>query len=130
MKDRIRRESGLSASVGMAPNKFLAKLASDLHKPDGLTIIRHEDIDTLLPPMAVTKIWGIGPAMEARLKGVGITTIGDLRHIPLEALHGLIGDEAEHYQRLAHGLDDRPVTVDREAKSIGHGWNPGSDLQS
>ena len=128
MKDRIRREIGLTASVGVAPNKFLAKLASDLHKPDGLTIIRPEDIDTLLPPMAVTKIWGIGPAMEARLKGVGITTIADLRHIPLEVLRGLIGDEAEHYQRLAHGLDDRPVTVDREAKSIGQEQTFGVDV--
>jgi DNA polymerase IV len=119
MKERVKREVRLTASVGVAPNKFLAKLASDLHKPDGLMIIRPEDIDTLLPPMAVTKIWGIGPATAARLKLLGITTIGDLRRFPLEVLRGQIGEEAEHYQRLAHGLDDRPVATDGDAKSIG-----------
>jgi len=107
MKDRIKKEIGLTASVGVAPNKFLAKLGSDLHKPDGLTVIRPEDVDVLLPPMPVTKIWGIGPAMAARLKLLGINTIGDLRKFPLTVLRQQIGDDAEHYQRLAHGLDDR-----------------------
>jgi DNA polymerase IV len=119
MKARIQKEVGITASVGVAPNKFLAKLASDMNKPDGLTIIRPEDIDTLLPPMPVTKIWGIGPAMAARLKLLGINTIGDLRRFPLEVLQTHLGDEAAHYQRLAHGLDDRSVMPEREAKSLG-----------
>jgi DNA polymerase IV len=130
MKERIQREVGLTASVGVAPNKFLAKLGSDLNKPDGLTVIRPEDVDTLLPPMPATKIWGIGPAMAARLKLLSITTIGDLRRLPLEVLRGQIGDEAEHYQRLARGIDDRPVSVDEEAKSIGQEQTFDVDLGS
>jgi DNA polymerase IV len=130
MKARIQKEVGLTASVGVAPNKFLAKLASDLNKPDGLTVIRPEDVDTLLPPMPVTKIWGIGPAMAARLKLLSITTIGDLRRFPLEVLRKQIGDEAEHYQRLAHGIDDRPISVDEEAKSIGQEQTFDADLGS
>jgi len=128
MKQRIREEIGLTASVGVATNKFLAKLASDLHKPDGLTIIRPEDIDTILPPMPVTKIWGIGPAMANRLKLLGITTIGDLRRFPLAVLRTQIGEDAAHYQRLAHGLDDRPVTPDQEAKSIGQEQTFAADV--
>jgi DNA polymerase IV len=119
LKERIRQEIGLTASVGVAPNKFLAKLASDLHKPDGLTVIRPEDLDTVLPPLPVTRIWGIGPVMAARLQLLGIHTIGHLRRFPLDVLKGQVGDEAEHYHRLAHGLDDRPVAVDEDAKSIG-----------
>jgi DNA polymerase IV len=119
LKERIRQEIGLTASVGVAPNKFLAKLASDLQKPDGLTVIKPEDINTVLPPLPVSRIWGIGPVMAARLQLLGIHTIGDLRRFPLDVLKGRVGDEAEHYHRLAHGLDDRPVAVDEDAKSIG-----------
>lgn len=120
LKRRIREQLHLTASVGIAPNKFLAKLASDLEKPDGLTMIGPREIDTLLPALPITKIWGVGPATEARFAAMGIRTIGDLRRWPLERLHKSLGDEAEHFLRLAHGLDDRPVTPDREAKSIGH----------
>jgi len=119
MKARIKEELSLTASVGIAPNKFLAKLASDLKKPDGLVVIRPEDIDVLLPPMPVTKIWGIGPAMSSRLRMLGISTIGQLRQFPLEVLQQQIGDEAEHYLNLAHGRDDRAVVPDQQAKSIG-----------
>jgi DNA polymerase IV len=119
LKDRVKIETGLTASVGVAANKFLAKLASDLQKPDGLVVIRAQDAQWLLAPMAVTKIWGIGPAMASRLKLLGISTIGDLQRFPLDVLQQQIGDEAEHFMRLAHGLDDRPVTADQDAKSIG-----------
>lgn len=128
MKARIKAEIGLTASVGVAPNKFLAKLGSDLHKPDGLTIIRPEDVDTLLPPMPIMKIWGVGPAMAARLKALGINTIGDLRSFPLDVLRGQIGDVAEHYHRLAYGLDDRAVATEREVKSIGQEQTFNVDL--
>ena len=128
MKARIKAEIGLTASVGVAPNKFLAKLGSDLHKPDGLTIIKPEDVDALLPPMPVMKIWGIGPAMAARLKTLGIHTIGDLRSFPLDVLRGQIGDVAEHYHQLAYGLDNRTVATDRELKSIGQEQTFNVDL--
>lgn len=120
LKQRIRETTALTASVGVAPNKFLSKLASDMQKPDGLVVIRAEDVDTILPPLPVTKIWGIGPAMAARLKILGITTIAELRRFPPEVLREQIGEEADHYLRLAHGLDDRPVQTDQGAKSVGH----------
>ncbi|HLL88563.1 MAG TPA: DNA polymerase IV [Tepidisphaeraceae bacterium] len=125
----VRRETKLTCSVGVAPNKFLAKLASDLDKPDGLTIVRPEFVDSLLPPLAVTKIYGVGPSTARRLAGLGIKTIGDLRTIALPVLERRVGtDEAAHYRRLAFGIDDRPVEPDREAKSIGQEQTFGTDL--
>src|SRR3954453_3882542 len=82
LKQRIKTELSLTASIGVAPNKFLAKLASDLQKPDGLVVVRPEDIEALLPPLPVTKLWGIGPATARRLNRFGIETIGDLRRHP------------------------------------------------
>ena len=120
LKDRVRAELHLTASAGVAANKFLAKLASDLNKPDGLTIIRPEDVENVLPPLPVTRLWGIGKVTAARLATFGIITVGDLLGRPLEQLTKHLGSEAEWYVKLARGLDDRPVTPDREAKSIGH----------
>ena len=120
IKDRIRAELSLTASVGLAPNKFLAKLASDMNKPDGLTVIRPEDIDTLLPTLPVTRIWGVGKVTAERMRTYGIRTIGDLRRKDFAWLQKFFGSDADHYHRLARGLDDRPVVPDSEAKSIGH----------
>ena len=120
LRDRIRADLQLTASVGLAPNKYLAKLASDMNKPDGLKIIRPEDIDSILPPLPITRLWGIGKATAARLQPLGIKTIGDLRQKPLDWLKRHFGSEAERYFNLARGIDDRPVCPDREAKSIGH----------
>jgi DNA polymerase-4 len=120
LRGRIRSDLNLTASVGLAPNKYLAKLGSDMHKPDGLTIIGPEDIDRILPPLPVTKIWGIGKATAAHLEEFGIRTIGDVRHKSLDWLQQHFGAEAERYYSLARGIDDRPVVPDREAKSISH----------
>lgn len=120
IKQRIRDELQLTASVGLAPNKFLAKLASDMDKPDGLTIIRADDIDRVLPPLPIERIWGIGPVTAAGLKDVGVHTIGDLRARPIEWLQARFGKDAERYWNLCRGIDHRPVVADREAKSIGH----------
>jgi nucleotidyltransferase/DNA polymerase involved in DNA repair len=128
IKRRIFDELKITASVGVAPNKFLAKLASDLEKPDGLTVITAADVDRVLPPLPVTKIWGIGPKTAARLQSLAINTIGDVRRIPLDVLARRFGSEGERYHRLAHGLDDRPVVPDSEAKSIGHEQTFGTDL--
>ena len=128
IKDSIRRETGLTASVGVAPNKFLAKLASDLEKPDGLTVIRPEDIDRVLPPLAIGKMWGIGPKTAAKLASLNIKTIGDLRRMSMEWLTDRFGSDAEHYRKLALGEDDRPVTPDRQAKSIGQEETFGVDV--
>ncbi|MGE5610293.1 MAG: DNA polymerase IV [Bacillota bacterium] len=118
IKARIHAETGLTASVGVAPNKFLAKLASDLSKPDGLLVINPDDIDRVLPPLPVTRIWGIGPKTAARLESLGIRTIGQLRRLPPDWFTRHFGADGEHFQRLAFGLDDRIVIPDREAKSI------------
>jgi DNA polymerase-4 len=120
IKDRIRSELGLTGSIGLAPNKYLAKLASDMNKPDGLTVIRAEDVDQILPPLPVTKIWGVGKATEERMRTYGIRTIGDLRRKSEAWLREFFGSEADRYYRLSRGLDDRPVVGDSDAKSIGH----------
>ncbi len=128
IKDRIRAETKLTGSVGVAPNKFLAKLASDMDKPDGLTVIRPEDVDRVLPPLPIGKIWGIGPKTAERLEGIGVRTIGDLRKLDPDVLARRLGTDADHYLRLAHGLDDREVTGDADAKSIGHEQTFGENL--
>ncbi len=120
IKERIRSELKLTASVGLAPNKFLAKLASDMNKPDGHTVIREQDVDRILPPLPVTKIWGVGKATADRMRTYGIRTIGDLRQKPEAWLRQFFGSEADRYWRLSRGLDDRPVVTDENAKSIGH----------
>jgi DNA polymerase-4 len=128
LKDRIRKATQLTASVGVAPNKFLAKLASDLEKPDGLTVIDADNIDRVLPPLPVSKLWGVGPKTAQRLEGMAIHTFGDIRKLSPERLQRLCGVDGEHYFRLAHGLDDREVTPDGQAKSIGHEETFGENL--
>ena len=120
IKGRIRAELQLTASVGLAPNKYLAKLASDMNKPDGLTVIGPEDVERILPPLPVTKIWGVGKATDERMRTYGIRTIGDLRTKSEPWLREFFGSEAGRYYQLARGLDDRPVVPDSDAKSIGH----------
>lgn len=129
IKQQVRSATGLTASVGLAGNKFLAKLASDLQKPDGLCVIRPEEAEAKLAPLSVARLWGVGPKTAARLAGIGVKTIGDLRKLPPGTLVARVGqDEAEHYLRLSAGLDDRPVVPDREAKSIGQEQTFGVDV--
>ena len=119
---------GLTASVGVAPNKFLAKLASDLDKPDGLTVIRRADVDRVLPPLPVGSIWGVGPRTAERLAGFGVRTIGDLRAMPPEFFDRRLGTVGRRVRDLCFGLDDRPVRPDRRAKSVGRERTFGTDL--
>ncbi len=119
IRGRIKAEVGLTASVGVAENKFLAKVASDLDKPDGLTVIGEGEAERVLAPLAVGRIWGIGPKMEAKLAGMNIKTIGDLRRLDDGGMTRLFGVDADHYRNLSLGIDHREVTVDSEAKSIG-----------
>lgn len=120
MVDRIDRELGLSASVGVAHNKFLAKLASDLKKPKGFTVIPTEGVASLLAPLPVSKLWGVGPKTEELLLRLGIQTIGDLQGSSPAVLQDRLGETGIHLYRLAFGLDDRPVISEEEAKSVGH----------
>lgn len=119
VQDRIQEELKLSASVGLAPNKFLAKLASDMDKPHGFVKITPGEAETMLAPMPVTKIFGIGRSAEDKLKQFGIEKIGQLASADVTILRKVFGINAEQVKRLALGLDDRPVVNEEEAKSIG-----------
>ncbi|MFN3649634.1 MAG: DNA polymerase IV [Armatimonadota bacterium] len=128
LKRRITEEVGLTASVGVAPNKFLAKLASDLRKPDGLVVVPPDGVQQLLDPLPVERLWGVGPATLRRLEAIGVRKIADLRRLGSERLSRELGSAGAHLHRLAHGLDDRPVSPDTEAKSISHEQTFGTDL--
>lgn len=114
----IREELNLTASAGVAPNKFLAKIASDWRKPDGLFVIQPSDFDTFLPPLSVGRIPGVGKVTEARMAEVGIRTVGDVRAHSLEALEGLFGRWGLRLQQLAHGIDHSPVVPHRVSKQV------------
>lgn len=118
IKDRIKKEIGLTASVGIAPNKFMAKLASDLEKPDGFVIITEENKQRILDPLAVSKIWGVGKVTSKSLNDSGINTIEQLRKTPLKILQNILGNQAEDLLLLAQGIDERPVEPNREAKRM------------
>ncbi len=129
IRARVRDETGLTASVGVAPNKFLAKLASDLDKPDGLTVIPSDRVQAMLDPLPVSRLWGVGQASERRLARLGLRTIGDIRRMDERTLVANLGETTgRHLARLARGEDDRPVHADREAKSISHERTFGEDL--
>ena len=128
IRTAIKNEVGLTASVGVAPNKFLAKLCSDLNKPDGLTVITRETVDTMLPPLSINRIWGIGKVSAARLNGLGIKTIGDLRSRSPEWFDQHLGSWGQRVRQLIHGIDDRPVESDSDAKTIGHEETFGTNL--
>ncbi|MBQ5346051.1 MAG: DNA polymerase IV [Acidaminococcaceae bacterium] len=119
VQDRIQEELKLSASVGLAPNKFLAKLASDMDKPHGFVKITPGEAEAMLAPMPVTKIFGIGRSAEDKLKQFGIEKIGQLASADVTILRKVFGINAEQVKRLARGLDERPVVNEEEAKSIG-----------
>jgi DNA polymerase-4 len=119
IKERIRKETGLTCSIGIGPNKLLAKIASDMKKPDGLTIISPADIKKLIWPLPVRKLWGVGPKTERRLKDIRITTIGDLASIPLEKLIGYFGLSYGNYlYEASRGTDESPVITYWEPKSM------------
>jgi len=119
IKIRIGEVLALPVSVGVAPNKFLAKVASELAKPDGLMGIRAEEAESVLGPLPVTVLWGVGEHTHRRLTPLGIRTVEDLRRTPISVLRASLGFAAEHLARLSRGLDDRSVSPSREAKSHG-----------
>jgi DNA polymerase-4 len=129
LKDRIRAEERLTASVGVAPNKFLAKLASDLEKPDGLCVFPAEDVPRRLWPLPVERLWGVGPKSAELLRRGGFRTIGDVARVTPDALATVAGEGlAHHVHALAHGRDDRAVHAGRESKSISEERTYGDDL--
>lgn len=119
LKREIREELGLTASVGVSFNKFLAKLASDLEKPDGLVVIRPEEVAARLHDLPVSRLWGVGKKSEEQLLRLGLKTIGDVARMDVEKMRRYLGSLADHLHNLAHGRDERPVEPRQEAKSIG-----------
>ncbi len=129
IKNEIREELNLIASVGVAPNKFLAKLASDQDKPDGFTVVRHNEIQAFLDPLPVERIWGIGKAAQSRLNQAGITTVRELRRQSEEELQSTFGKSGVKLWALCHGIDNRPVVTDSESKSISHETTFDNDVK-
>ncbi len=128
IKQEILSETRLVASVGVAPNKFLAKIASDLEKPDGLVIVAPDGVQAFLDVLPVERLWGVGKVAQGVLERMGVRTIGALRQTPQRTLTDRFGKSGEHLWQLAHGIDDRPVVPDREAKSISHETTFATDV--
>jgi len=118
IREQIRQELNLTASAGVAPNKFLAKLASDWRKPDGLFVIRPEDIDAFLLPLPVGRLPGVGKVTGEKLGKLGIQTVRDLRSVDLPTLEHQFGSYGRRLHELAHGIDDSAVVPDRPTQSI------------
>jgi DNA polymerase-4 len=118
IKERIAIQTQLTASVGVAPNKFLAKLASDLRKPDGFVVITEQNKQQILDPLDVGRIWGVGKVTEKALQARGIRTIGDLHATSEIELKSIVGNGASELLKLARGEDDRQVEAVRQAKSL------------
>jgi DNA polymerase-4 len=119
LKAAIREATGLTASAGVAPNKFLAKIASGWQKPDGLTVIAPERVEHFLQGLPVDALWGVGPVTARKLKARGIAKLVDVRTADPAVLEAAVGSMAEWLQRLARGQDDRPVVAEHEPKSSG-----------
>jgi DNA polymerase-4 len=120
IKEEIKEEISLMASVGVAPNKFLAKVASDLEKPDGFVVVERGREIEFLDPLPVGRMWGVGPVTEAELRKNGIKTIGDINRIGSDRLTVLLGSTGESLWKLSRGIDDRPVTAGFDPKSVSH----------
>ncbi|TDI23943.1 MAG: DNA polymerase IV [Acidobacteria bacterium] len=128
LKRWIREETGLTVSAGAAPNKFLAKIASDRDKPDGLTVIPTQRVEAFLQTLPVEALWGVGPVTARRLRAAGVSRLVDVRTIDPRVLRDAVGSQAGWLRRLAHGIDDRPVTPDRTVKSSGSEHTYPDDL--
>ena len=118
IRQQIRDEIHLTASAGVAPNKFLAKIASDWRKPDGLFVIQPDDVATFLPPLPVARIPGVGKVTEDRLKQIGVQAVGDLLALDIAVLEARFGRYGHRLYELARGIDHNPVIPDRPTKSI------------
>ena len=130
IKDRVFEKTGLIISAGLAPNKFLAKLASDLDKPDGLVVIPYGKECESLANFPIKRIWGVGPSTEHRLKDGGFTLIKDVQALPDEKpLVPYVGNQARRIWELARGIDERPVEPDRQIQSVGNEETYESDVE-
>ncbi|WP_068962478.1 DNA polymerase IV [Desulfosporosinus sp. BG] len=130
IKQRIQRELSLTASVGLACNKFLAKLASDLRKPDGFVIVHPDKVQEFLDPLSVDRLWGVGKKTAEQLHKVNVKTIRDLRYLDQEFLTQLFGVLGSQLFQLAQGIDERPVESVKIVKSIGREITFATDIEA
>jgi len=118
LKSRIKEKTKLTASVGLAPIKMVAKIASDIDKPDGLVIVSEDKVLDFLWPLDIDKIWGLGKKSKVIFNDLGIKTIGDLANKDLKQVEQILGKNGEHFWALANGIDEREIETEGEAKSI------------
>lgn len=131
IKETIKKQFGITCTIGIAPNILLAKLASDLAKPDGLKWLKPEDIDSTLENLPVEELWGIGSRLANRLELIGIRTCGELKRTPVSVLREKFGIIGEHLKAMGEGLLDRPLIIkEKDPKSIGHSMTFPKDLST
>jgi len=130
LKAAVRDTTGLTASAGVAPNKFLAKIASGWKKPDGLTVIAPDRIEAFLQQLPVDALWGVGPVTAGKLRACGIARLVDIRTADPDVLRRTVGSLVDWLRQLATGIDNRPVVPDRPSKSAGHENTYPEDLTS
>ncbi|KMQ75224.1 DNA polymerase IV [Marinobacter subterrani] len=118
LRERVCQEVGITISAGVAPNKFLAKIASDWEKPDGLFVIRPQDVEGFVRQLPVEKLFGVGQVTAAKLHALGVQTCGDMQALGAEILIDRFGKQGYRLHEMAHGRDERPVVVSRIAKSV------------
>ncbi len=128
IKQRVVKEIGLTVSAGIAPSKFVAKIASDINKPDGLTVVSPGEVREFLDPLPMNKMWGVGKVTQKALKRLNIQTFRDLRQMPLAVLEKEFGKHGYKMQQLSMGIDDRDVVPHHDAKSIGHEQTFSKDI--
>ncbi|OGX06534.1 MAG: hypothetical protein A2Z88_04485 [Omnitrophica WOR_2 bacterium GWA2_47_8] len=120
IKEEIQKKVNLTASIGIAPVKMVAKIASDLCKPDGLLEVKPGEILEFLAPLPIRRLWGVGPKTQQVFDAMGIRKIGELAQIPLAKLVKLFGESGKHLYDLSHGIDERQVSVDEDVRSVSH----------
>lgn len=120
IKGMVVEKTGLTISAGVAPSKFIAKIASDMEKPDGLTVVPHDKVREFLDPLPIRKMWGVGKVTQQTLSQLKIHTFKDLRQTPAELLADKFGKHGSHMHQLSMGIDDRDVEPVHDIKSIGH----------
>ncbi len=120
IKQMVVEKTGLTISAGVAPSKFVAKIASDMEKPDGLTVVPANKVREFLDPLPIEKMWGVGKVTQQALSRLSIQTFKDLSQVPVETLEKKFGKHGSHMHQLSMGIDDRDVVTEHEVKSIGH----------
>lgn len=130
IREEVRRATQLTVSIGVAPNKLVAKIASDLRKPDALVVVPHDGVEAFLAPLPISRLWGVGPAAEAKLERMGIRTFAQARSLDRSTLERHFGTMGGKLHDRCRGIDDRPVETDHRAKSIGHERTFGENLTS